>query len=95
MKLLPLLFLLLIGCATSQTYEELYDQAAACTSDKAIGCDALWEAVERRDEANDRRKERDGLRCPSNEVSFKDRFGRESCMRREDLSRIFRHLGRW
>ena len=73
LKFLPLLFLL--GCATT-SYDELYAQASECTSVKAIGCDALWEEINRRDEAKERRaKGESPIECGQNMLSARERIG--------------------
>jgi len=80
-----LLLLLLVGCATI-SYDELFQQASECTAAKAIGCEALWAEVNRRDELTDRRKKKDNI-CPKGMVAFKYR-DRVSCISRDEMRRI-------
>ena len=58
-----LLAILLVGCAATPSYDELFQQASDCTRAKAIGCDVLWDEVNRRDEWREKRMKQQDSRC--------------------------------
>ncbi|MDJ0910815.1 MAG: hypothetical protein QNI99_16665 [Woeseiaceae bacterium] len=63
--------LLLSGCGTFQSMEEL-ERQAMLTGD--------WSAVEQRERILAQREERRGLQCPSGHVSYCERYvGRQEC----------------
>ena len=97
MKFLPLL-LLMCACTTypypDLTDDELFQQASACRSAKAIGCDPLWDEVNRRDEVREKREAKiEAETCPSRLVRFVDHWGNSSCITRWQLQQIFDQLG--
>ena len=93
LKILPLI--LLMGCATT-SLDDLMQEAVACSNakvqiDSEINCDELWDTINRREEARERRLLRNAvIECPDNYIVFIDRFGDSSCMHRNVLSGIFR-----
>lgn len=88
-----LLLLLLVACATI-SYDELFQQASECTAAKAIGCEALWAEVNRRDELKDRRKKKnEHKKCPDGGVVLRNDWGHESCISRDALRRILNGRG--
>ena len=95
LKILPLI--LLMGCATtSQSLDDLMQEAVACSNakiqiDEAINCDELWDTINFREEARERRLLRDAvISCPDNYVVFIDGWGNQGCMSRLELSHIMR-----
>ena len=63
--------ILLVGCVARPTMDELQTQAFL-TGD--------WTAVEKREQANLRRENRNGIQCPAGHVGFcEDRFGEMRC----------------
>ncbi len=85
MKYFPLLFL--VGCATypypDLSYDELYQQASDCKSAKAIGCDPLWDEIQRRDVSREKREARiEANTCPQDLVLLTDRHGDKYCITR-------------
>ena len=94
LRLLPLLFL--VGCATtSQSLDDLMQEAVACSNAKInvdfeINCDELWDTINRKEEARERRLLRNAvIECPKNYIVFKDRWGNSSCIHRSEFSGIF------
>ena len=98
LKILPLI--LLMGCATtSQSLDDLMQEAVACSNakvhiDEDINCDELWDEMNRREEARERRLLKNAvIECPDNYFVFKNHWGDQGCISRLELSYIMR--GRW
>ena len=74
-------------------------EAVACSNakvnvDEDINCDDLWDTINLREEARERRLLRNAvIECPDNYGVFIDRWGNQGCMSRYELSRILR--SRW
>lgn len=88
--------LLLVGCSTypyhELSYDELYQQASDCKSAKAIGCDPLWEEVNRRDAVKEKRdKKNKSMECPNGEVVLKKGHS-TSCISQADLRWVLRGM---
>ena len=109
MNILPLLVLGLAGCAAPT--EQFIQEATECVDNyispqgvmgKPTGQDrrACWADVNKRMEAEERRKARveRGVKCPPGSVQVKNR-DRVGCMRNSELREIFRQqqrvLGRY
>ena len=98
LKILPLI--LLMGCATtSQSLDDLMQEAVACSNakvqiDSEINCDELWDTINLREEARERRLLRNAvIECPDDYVVFTNHWGDQGCMSRLELSHIMRD--RW
>ena len=96
MKFLPLL-LLMFACTTypypDLTYDELFHQASSCSSAKAIGCDPLWDEINRRDDVTERREAKiEAETCQRGLVGFVDHWGNFNCITRWQLQEIFRQM---
>ena len=92
LKILPLI--LLTGCATT-SLDDLMLEAVSCSNakvqiDETINCDELWDTINRREEARERRLLRNAvISCPDDYIVFKNHWGDSSCIRRSELSGIF------
>ena len=91
-KFMPLL--LLLGCATT-SLDDLMQEAVACSNakiqvDESINCDDLWDTINRKEEALERRRLRNApTGCPKDYILYKDWSG-ETCIPRDALREIFR-----
>ena len=92
LKILPLLFL--VGCATT-SMDDLMQEAVACSNakiqvDENINCDELWDTINRKEEALERRRLRNATtECPQDYILYKDWSG-ETCIHRDAFRGIFR-----
>ena len=91
LKILPLLFL--AGCATNTSLDDMLQEAVACSNakvniDENINCDDLWETINRKEEARERRRLRNSIKCPDNYILYKDWSG-ETCIHRDAFRGIF------
>ena len=90
-KFMPLL--LLLGCAT-KSLDDLMQEAVACSNEKiqvdeSINCDELWDTINRKEEALERRRLRNATTgCPKDYILYKDWSG-ETCIHRDAFSGIF------
>ena len=96
LKILPLI--LLMGCATTTSLDDLMQEAVACSNAKVqladINCDAMWDTINRREEARERRLLRNAvIECPDYYIVFTDHWGHQGCMSRLELHRLMRD--RW
>ena len=91
---LIVLLLVTSGCSVTPTDElrGLYAEHARCLEAGAVGCERVWEDIERRERiAASRERQRE---CPSGTASVSDSLGPTSCVSHSEvrtlLSRMLR-----
>ncbi len=91
---LVVLLLICSGCSVTPTSEldDLYVEHARCLEADAIGCEGIWEEIERRERiAASRERQRE---CPSGTASVGNAMGPTSCVPHAEVRTLLNQMMR-
>jgi hypothetical protein len=88
MKIILFSVLLVFGCATQPTLEELYLQYNHCTLADAVGCETLGQEIEKREAARLAKAEREAPHCPRGTVDMHRGGGHSGCMTMHEVKEM-------
>ncbi len=80
------------GCSVTPTSElgELYTQHARCLETDAIGCESIWDEIERRERAvANRERQRE---CPSGTASVGNVDGPTACVSHNEVRTLLNRM---